>query len=524
MEHGLNQSLPHGSRSEFALRRALFVIAALFTLVISPPLTWSVDPSSSTDTAGERLPVGSWWVLNGSRHYAVSGSESYRGTWTRDEDYSWRLSVKNSDADTITLSSSYSESWSTTATDKWIKPNGGKSKSGTWDETNDYTIDAATLKIVAVSNKDYKDDVGLQSVWMTTPAGLTQGSTVLCPWYGKTTTEVAWRVSGSQTVSIEGINVNAWNLVYTGEGVAYWSLKDAGSTGTETITRLYDAYYGIALGWSAVGSYVLTSKWGGWTETYSSTAQITQTNLVFPVSVTVGAEPTDAGLTIDGAVYAGGQLPKIFMWTPSSLHELQVNATLQIAPGVRYVFMQWSDGYNDTSRTVTVSQAVNYTATFKTQYELKVVSDFGNPAGEGWYDSGSSATLSVTSPVPTNDFMGALGGKYVFDHWSGDATDITPTASVTMDKPRTATAEWRTDYTMPYNIIGAILATIAIVAALLTRRRREKARTAAAMTYPAQPAPPVPTARMAVGIKFCNKCGASLPTSATICIRCGSKQ
>jgi len=414
-----------------------------------------------------------------------------------------------------------------TATDTWVKPNSGKTKRGTAEETNDYTIDAATLKVIAVSNKDYKDDVGLQSVWMTTPTGLTQGSTVLCPWYGKTTTEVPWRVAGSQTVSIEHINVSAWKLVYTGEGVAYWSLKDVGSTGTETITRLYDAYYGIELGWSVVGSYVLTSKWGGWTETYSSTAQITETNLVFPVSVTVSAEPTDAAVTIDGAVYADGQLPKIFTWTPGSLHELQVNATIQTAPGVRYVFVQWSDGYNETSRTVTVSQAINYTATFKTQYELKVISDFGNPAGEGWYDSGSSATFSVTSPVSMNDFMGTLGtlgGKYVFDHWSGDATDITPTASVMMDKPRTATAEWRTDYTMPYNIIGAILAAIAIFAALLTRRRREKARTTATMTYPAQAAPPVEAPRLAPDIKLCNNCGASLPTNATICVKCGSKQ
>ena len=47
---------------------------------------------------------------------------------------------------------------------------------------------------------------------------------------------------------------------------------------------------------------------------------------------------------------------------------LEVNETILGTPGVHCVFMQWSDGFTNGTRTVTVSQATNFTATFEIRY------------------------------------------------------------------------------------------------------------------------------------------------------------
>jgi len=230
-------------------------------------------------------------------------------------------------------------------------------------------------------------------------------------------------------------------------------------------------------------------------------------------------------------------------------------------------------------------------AVIQTGYPLRVVSPYGEPRGSGCYSFGSAATFSVTSPIQAQGFIGVLGGRYVFDHWSEDSTDITPSASVAMDGPKTVTAMWRIDNTMPYTIIGLVVSAIVIVVALglLARRRKGSSPTqtykppAAALAHPskAQPSPPAnvpalqaqaqdpryleylakleqlktrggiseetylklkddywkrfgvpPTAPSPVqssgvefpAAKFCISCGTSLPSHATFCNKCGTKQ
>jgi hypothetical protein len=268
------------------------------------------------------------------------------------------------------------------------------------------------------------------------------------------------------------------------------------------------------------------------------------------LAVTVGS--ANLPIIVDGVSYAGAELPKVFMWKIGSIHILQVNATIQGGPGVRHVFVQWSDGSKETSRTVTVSQPITYTVTSKTQYELKVISDFGNPTGGGWYDAGCSAPISVITPVeettsvrhrfnrweggpltreatdasnsvlmdgpktikatwitqyylkvsssygavagegwydegslatfsvtpsqqPEERFLGSLGGKRIFQAWSGDSTASSANATVKMDGPKTVRARWITDYSQPYLILGGITAAIVVAAALIFMRVRRKA-------------------------------------------------
>ena len=307
------------------------------------------------------------------------------------------------------------------------------------------------------------------------------------------------------------------------------------------------------------------------------------------VRIALQTEPNVAGITIDGVSYSASRLPVAFTWEIGSVHTLLVDPMINGTAGVRYIFVEWSDGYGAALYSIEVKEQAIYTARFKTQYPLTVASPMGDPHGSGWYDAGSSASFSVTSSLTVEGFLGALGGKYVFDHWSGDSSATTPTASVAMDGPKTVTAMWRSDNTMPYAIIGVVVGAIVIVVALglLARRRRgpsptqtykppaaplgppSKPQQSAPANVPAlqtqaqdtryveylakleelktrgeisgetyqrlkddyweklegvAPSPLAPSGVEPTAGKFCMNCGASLPTHATFCNKCGSKQ
>jgi len=234
--------------------------------------------------------------------------------------------------------------------------------------------------------------------------------------------------------------------------------------------------------------------------------------------------PTGVTVTVDGNAetsYAGSVSTSLL----PGAHTISVPDLVPIDNMTRLRFDHWADGATGTSRFATLNDDARFEVIYVKQFRLAVSSPYGNSTGSGWYDKGATATFSVVTPQPMSGLYGLLGGKYVFDHWSGDSAVTAPTASLVMDKPGTVKAEWRTDYTMPYIVIGAIAAAVAIVAVLLAMRKRRRPETAAA-TAPAQPipqasiaAPPTVTAD-----KFCMNCGATLPAHATFCNKCGSKQ
>ncbi len=123
--------------------------------------------------------------------------------------------------------------------------------------------------------------------------------------------------------------------------------------------------------------------------------------------------------------------------------------------GVQYVFTGWSEdasGSGSPSDPITMDGPKTAVADWKTQYYLTVVSPYGTPGGEGWYDSGSTAYATVTPLVVS----GPPGVQYVFTGWSGDASgSSSPSDPIVMDGPKTATADWKTQYyltvTSPYD-------------------------------------------------------------------------
>jgi len=117
----------------------------------------------------------------------------------------------------------------------------------------------------------------------------------------------------------------------------------------------------------------------------------------------------------------------------------------------RMVFTSWSGDFNSESAslTFTVDSPHSLNATWTLQYYLSIASSFGEPQGEGWYDSGSSAAFSVVSPVDHGNRT-----RRIFSEWSGDYAGNELSGSISMDSPKRLLADWKTEYQLSFTAGG----------------------------------------------------------------------
>jgi hypothetical protein len=227
------------------------------------------------------LPVGSYWTLGVYIHNELTGSGSFNGTWSREEKYAVTFSVLSHDSNTITIrmNEAQDDSWSSTATETWIKRNGGATNNGTVNPfTNDYTLDATTLKVIKVSNDNFKNSVGQYSYIIINPQGLTVGSDVPL-------SADLDKVTSSQVVTINGANVDSWMLTWTGpREKGYWHDGNTYSRGPEMWVEYFDKIYGLRVAHTVHGIYKFNGQGGSWKETKESTSQVSTTNISFSQS------------------------------------------------------------------------------------------------------------------------------------------------------------------------------------------------------------------------------------------------
>jgi len=156
-------------------------------------------------------------------------------------------------------------------------------------------------------------------------------------------------------------------------------------------------------------------------------------------------------------------------YNSSTLVNLEVKSTVvNVTTGSRLVFTGWTvDGavQNQPVLQLTMNTPHTATAQFKQQYYLKVVTDRGKTSGEGWYDAGATAQVSVTTPESST-----FGVKDIFTGWNGDVESGNQYMIVQMDSPKTVTAMWRTDATLLFLTIGAGLLALFGLGMVLKRR------------------------------------------------------
>lgn len=125
----------------------------------------------------------------------------------------------------------------------------------------------------------------------------------------------------------------------------------------------------------------------------------------------------------------------------------------------RYRFNGWTTGNmseianpSAMSTIVFLDEPKTVTANYVMQYHLTVVSSYGTPSGEGWYDSGDTAYAMLD----TNIVNHGNSTRRVFTSWGGDAsgTNYASSDPIVMNAAKTATANWKTEYQLTVRTSG----------------------------------------------------------------------
>jgi hypothetical protein len=169
-----------------------------------------------------------------------------------------------------------------------------------------------------------------------------------------------------------------------------------------------------------------------------------------------GADGATAAPTVtyqvDGSPNATGTVPFSFEVDQGSRVSFVFNASAPGAADTRYVFVN-----ANSSSPRTVSSSVTIIGNYKTQYYLLVNSPVGtNPAGQGWYDAGSTASSSVSSKVtitgpPKIDYTST---GYVGTGSAGNGTGTS--VKFAINSPSSVTWKWHGQLTLYADGDGSI--------------------------------------------------------------------
>jgi hypothetical protein len=234
---------------------------------------------------------------------------------------------------------------------------------------------------------------------------------------------------------------------------------------------------------------------------------------------------------------------------------MSITSPIQISNDTRYIVSWGGIAYssqNANSNTLNVDQDSSITVSFQRQFLLTVKSDVGNVSGGGWYNEGSTASFSISSQqLPYDGFLGKISLQHQFTGWGGDVVSNVASSSISMDGPKTVTANWKTvGGTLFVGIVGLIVAMSLVAVFILYRRgtidfklpssmkrtRRKTRRVKRTQTVTASPlahrieasgnisdVKEAATPTVAKTTMFCIQCGAVIPRSSKFCKECGNK-
>jgi hypothetical protein len=175
-----------------------------------------------------------------------------------------------------------------------------------------------------------------------------------------------------------------------------------------------------------------------------------QKGATFPFAITVSGPASitlvlasnviPSAATIDGVSHQL-TLDGVQISTTRGYHTIEIAASLIQGMGTRAVFDHWSDGIRTSSRRIYLTDSLDLSAIYLTEYFLSVESVVGRTVGPGWYPAGANATFAVID-------SGLLGqssttqGSHEFTHWSGDSDSSSPVGWLLIDGPKTVVANW----------------------------------------------------------------------------------
>jgi hypothetical protein len=204
-------------------------------------------------------------------------------------------------------------------------------------------------------------------------------------------------------------------------------------------------------------------------------------------------------------------------WFPAgtSVQTSQAPQIVAGSAGTQYALKGWQiNGYPQSGNPISITLDKPYTAIAKytTQYQLIVDSGYGNPQGAGYYNAGSTAQFSVTTPS-------GFPVQQILVRWEGDYTGTSAQGSIKMDKAHIVHAVWSTSY-LP--LIAIIVVAGAIVGGVFFWRLGRGSPPPETKATPAAPAESVAAGTGGGSLK-CDNCGTDNSADQKFCTNCGEK-
>jgi uncharacterized repeat protein (TIGR02543 family) len=177
--------------------------------------------------------------------------------------------------------------------------------------------------------------------------------------------------------------------------------------------------------------------------------------------LTVQTPYNNIRVKVDGISYWTSPSGNILTYVGPGSHNVEVQTPFSLGTGSQGVFVQWSDGDSSNPRTIFVDNNISLTAEYVTQYYLTInrnPSYIGETTGAGWYNAGTIATATCTSPVPYD-----TDTRYVFTSWTGDVSGTSTTLEVIMDGPKTVTANYKKQINITFQQSGCPATTTVVI-------------------------------------------------------------
>ena len=224
------------------------------------------------------------------------------------------------------------------------------------------------------------------------------------------------------------------------------------------------------------------------------------------LTINLGAGNVD--VTIDSATIkttAGGDASLEVAVGSSPL--VSVPPIVEFQNSTRIIFTQWNDGVTDTQRHVLIDGDITLSASYRTQYLLRVNS---GSTSETWYDKGSNATLTAPPTGASSWPLSLFGVTQSFTGWGGDVHSSMPQLNITMDSPKTITANFAVDYLpLAIPVIFGAGAALIVISLVIMRRRSSNIPTLGVSDQPTD--------------SVCPNCGQTTEEDWAHCIKCGTK-
>jgi hypothetical protein len=262
------------------------------------------------------------------------------------------------------------------------------------------------------------------------------------------------------------------------------------------------SYQFLSVLWNTTGLAEGTHIFSANATIFPEEADITDNNYSVPFNVTgpvaqmqvtfdqsgVGQDFRGTVVFVDSVGYSVAQLPVSFTWSVGSAHSFAFQTPLVVSANAEQYLWTSTTGLSTSENdTITASTSGNITGNYKTQYYLTVISSHDSPTPtSGWFDSGSTISASVMSPVSADSAT-----QYVCSGWTGTgsvpASGMTASLNFTLTQPSSITWNWKTQsqvtplkislylillFFFGLGIIGALV--LFLFAGIMRRRRRKK--------------------------------------------------